>query len=500
MSSASLGNPRPGLTAPSSVRVRFAPSPTGHLHVGGARTALFNWLFARHLNGTMILRIEDTDAERSRDEYTEAILAGLTWLGLDWDEGPGREPPDCPAFQSRRLPKYQQAIEKLLAEGKAYHCFCSPETLASMRAAQAEAKDHQRYDGRCRALSRDEVERRIAAHEPFVLRLRMNEGHEVAWDDLTKGPLRFSSDLLDDLVIVKSDGFPTYNLAVVVDDVDMRITHVIRGEDHISNTPKQIMIYHALGAPVPTFAHIPMILGADRSRLSKRHGATSVVDYKGMGILPAAMRNYLALLGWSPEGGGELFSREDLIRLFSLERVSSHGAVFDLDKLRWMNQEYLKTLAGADLLAEARPWLERVPGFPGEYGEEALIAMVGLFRERMKSLTELPEHVAWFFADPPEFDAKGLEKGMKTPGAADIVRELAGLTGEIRPFAAAQLEPAIRALAERRGRKAGEVIHLARLALTGRTATPGLFELMELLGSEACHRRLHAFAAVLGAS
>ncbi|HQG29749.1 MAG TPA: glutamate--tRNA ligase, partial [Candidatus Ozemobacteraceae bacterium] len=274
------------MTAP--VRVRFAPSPTGHLHVGGARTALFNWLFARHNGGTFILRIEDTDAERSKDVYTQAILDGLRWLGIDWDEGPDKDGGHGPYFQTQRLHLYRAAVEQLLREGKVYHCFCSPEILSAMREEQMARKEDPKYDGRCSQLSREEVEKRIAAGEKFTLRLRVAAGENVAWNDLTKGELSFGSHLLDDLVVVKSDGFPTYNFAVVVDDSLMKITHVIRGEDHISNTPKQILLYKALGYPVPQFSHIPMILGSDRSRLSKRHGATSVIEYKDMGFEPEA--------------------------------------------------------------------------------------------------------------------------------------------------------------------------------------------------------------------
>jgi glutamyl-tRNA synthetase len=481
----------------SPVRVRFAPSPTGHLHVGGARTALFNWLFARRHGGTFVLRIEDTDAERSLPVYTQAILDGLKWLGIDWDEGPEKGGAHGPYFQTQRLDLYRSFISKLVQEEKVYHCFCTPERLEAMRAGQAEAKTALKYDGACRGIPPEEAQKRVLAGEKHVLRLRMREGTEVAWNDLTKGPLSFASDLLDDLVVVKSDGMPTYNFAVVVDDVTMKITHVIRGEDHISNTPKQIMLYHALGEKIPEFAHIPMILGPDRSRLSKRHGATSVVEYREMGLEPAAFRNYLALLGWSPENGKEMLSREELFGLFALDRISSHGAIFAMEKLRWMNMEYIKAMPAADLLERVKPWLEKVPGFPGPYAGAELQAMVGLYRERLKSFDELPAQVEWFFQAPGEYDPKGLEKLRKLPDLPALAEALVQTISAIEDFTEAPLEQTLRAFAEERGRKAGDVIGICRLGLTGKTATPGLFELMTILKKPACVQRLQAFQHIL---
>ncbi|RCK79949.1 MAG: Glutamyl-tRNA synthetase [Candidatus Ozemobacter sibiricus] len=479
------------------VRVRFAPSPTGHLHVGGARTALFNWLFARHYRGVFVLRIEDTDLERSQEAYTKAILDGLRWLGLDWDEGPDVGGPHGPYFQSQREDRYRAAIERLLHEGKLYHCFCTAETLEAMRKDQAERKVDIKYDGRCRALDRAEVERRIAAGETFVLRLRRPEREWVEWDDITKGRLSFTSDQLDDLVVVKSDGMPTYNFAVVVDDIDMRITHVIRGEDHISNTPKQILLYRALGAPLPWFAHIPMILGKDRARLSKRHGATSVVEYEKMGYDPEAFRNYLALLGWAPtDHTREILSRDELFAEFTLDRVSSHGAIFDLDKLTWMNAEYIKRFSPATLLAKLRPWLAQIPGFPGGLDEPALVKLAGLYRERLKTYNEILTMADWFFTAPTTYDAKGLEKAAKIGGARGLLNRLLERLRAAPEFAEGPLEALVRSFAEAEGRKFGDVVHLCRLGLSGRTATPGLFEVMAVLGRDRCLARLERFAAV----
>ncbi|HEY9071227.1 MAG TPA: glutamate--tRNA ligase [Candidatus Ozemobacteraceae bacterium] len=479
----------------SQVRVRFAPSPTGHLHVGGARTALFNWLFARHNGGTFILRIEDTDAERSKDVYTKAILDGLRWLGIDWDEGPDKDGGHGPYFQTQRLDLYRAAVEQLLREGKVYHCFCSPETLTAMREDQMSRKEDPKYDGRCSRLSREEVEKRIADGEKFTLRLRVAAGENVAWNDLTKGELSFGSHLLDDLVVVKSDGFPTYNFAVVVDDALMKVTHVIRGEDHISNTPKQILIYKALGYPVPQFSHIPMILGADRSRLSKRHGATSVIEYKDMGFEPEAFRNFLALLGWSPETGAEVLTRDEMFRLFSLDRVSSHGAIFNMEKLAWFNAEYIKRMDGATVLDRCRPWLAKLPGFPGSYDQSRLEKMVGLYRERMKTFNEIESQIGWFFVRPSEFDAKGLEKAAKIADGMTLLGELVTRLAAMPDFAEAPLEAMIRGFAEEKGKKAGDIIHLCRLGISGRTATPGLFESMVVLGRDETIERLKLFTA-----
>ncbi|NLI78081.1 MAG: glutamate--tRNA ligase [Candidatus Riflebacteria bacterium] len=479
------------------VRVRFAPSPTGNLHVGGARTALFNWLFARHHGGVFVLRIEDTDLERSQAAYTQAILDGLKWLGLDWDEGPEVGGAHGPYFQTQREGLYRAAVERLLAEGKLYHCFCSGETLEAMRKDQAERKVAIKYDGRCRGLPREEVERRIAAGEKFVLRLRCPDGISVEWEDITKGKLTFTSDLLDDLVVVKSDGMPTYNFAVVIDDVGMQITHVIRGEDHISNTPKQILLYRALEAPVPRFAHIPMILGKDRARLSKRHGATSVIEYEKMGFDPEAFRNYLALLGWSPEDHTrEILSREQLFAEFSLDRVSSHGAIFDLDKLTWMNAEYLKRFTPEVLLARLRPWLAKIPGFPGGYSDAQLAKMAGLYRERVKTYDEIVANAGWFFSAPQEYDAKGLEKAGKIAGARDLLGRLIGRFEAQAGFEEGPLEALVRGFAEAEGRKFGDVVHLCRLGLSGRTATPGLFEVMAVLGRDESLARLRRFLTV----
>ncbi|HNR40149.1 MAG TPA: glutamate--tRNA ligase [Acidobacteriota bacterium] len=477
-----------------SVRVRFAPSPTGNLHVGSARTAIFNWLFARHHGGTFVLRIEDTDQERNRPEYTRSILDGMRWLGLDWDEGPEAGGDHGPYFQSERLPLYREALARLRREGRAYPCFCSPERLETVRQEQLAAKANPRYDGTCRSLSAAEAQARIDAGERYALRIRIEHDEPVTWEDRGKGTITFAPEMLDDLVIAKSDGFPTYNFAVVVDDVGMAITHVIRGEDHISNTPKQILIYRALGAALPEFAHIPMILGADRSKMSKRHGATSVVEYEKAGFLAEAFFNFMTLLGWSPpDDSREIYSQRELVDLFTLERVVAHGAIFDAEKLKWMNLQYIKALSPDDLYRRSVPFLEAIPGFPGPYGPAALRELAGLFRERMNTLAEITRHAEYFFQEPEAYDEKGLKNALKTPDLPAVVEALAARLAAVDPFVHDPIEAAVRAVAEGRGIGAGKVIHPARLALSGRTEGPGLFELMAVLGRECCVARLRAF-------
>ena len=478
-----------------TVRVRFAPSPTGNLHVGSARTAIFNWLFARHHRGVFILRIEDTDRDRSLPAYTQAILDGLRWLGVDWDEGPEIGGPRGPYFQSERLPLYRQALDRLRTEDRVYPCFCSPERLESVRQAQLQAKENPRYDGHCRHLSPGRAAERAARGEPHALRIRTAAGEDAAWTDLSKGEIRFGAEVLDDIVVAKSDGFPTYNFAVVVDDCHMEISHVIRGEDHISNTPKQIQIYRALGQPQPRFAHIPMILGSDRSKMSKRHGSTNVVEYERSGFLHEAFFNFMALLGWSPpDADRELFSRDELVDRFDLDRVAAHNAIFNLEKLTWMNATYIRALSAGELFQRARPFLAAIPGFPGPYDEDGLTGLVGLFHERLPLLAELTEAAGYFFSDITEYEPKGLQNARKTPDLEAVCRDLADALAACRPFDVATIETVIRAEAERRGLGAAKLIHPVRLAVSGRTTGPGLFELLAAVGQERCVNRLRQFA------
>jgi glutamyl-tRNA synthetase len=468
----------------AGIRVRFAPSPTGFLHVGGARTALYNWLFARHAGGTFLLRIEDTDAERSTEASFGAILDGLRWLGLDWDEGPEVGGPAGPYRQAERLSRYRQAAERLLVEGKAYRCYCSPEELELRRKAAMAAGRSPKYDGRCRAAPpRDGV-------APAV-RLRNDATGQIRVRDLVHGEVAFEASDLDDLIVVRSDEFPTYNFACVVDDAAMGITHVIRGDDHLSNTPRQILIYRALGLPEPIFAHIPMILGADKTRLSKRHGATAITAYRDLGFLPEAMVNYLARLGWS-HGDQEIFSREELIRYFTLESVGKVSAVFDVGKLTWLNGQYLKAAPGAGLVAEMRAhWLRA--GVPPEAlaaRDEAWLArVIEVFRERAKTLAELAHSSRFLFMDEIEIEAEAAAKHLTPASRPHLEALLARLDAETR-FEPEALEAMYRGLAAARGLKLVELAQPTRVALCGKTVSPPIFPIMALMGKAPVLSRL----------
>ena len=458
------------------VRVRFAPSPTGHLHVGGARTALFNWLFARHHGGTFILRIEDTDRSRSTEEHLAAILDALRWLELDWDEGP----PGPGYRQTERLDLYRAHAGRLVASGRAYYCDCPPAQLEAERKAAEARKETFRYSGRCRA-------RGLTAG---ALRLRIPDTGATVVQDLIHGPVVFDHQQLDDWILVRTDGTPTYNFCVVVDDVDMRISHVIRGNDHLSNTPKQVLCYEALGCPVPAFAHVSMILGADRARLSKRHGATSVQAYREQGILPEALVNYLARLGWS-HGDQEIFSRVQLIERFDIKDVSSSGAVFDQAKLEWLSQEYIKASDGARLGALVRPFLAQA-GLAAP-DDTRLAAMLETLRERAKTLREMVEVGRFYFERPTSYEATARAKLFTAAGA----ERLGLLTERLRavaPFTAPALEALYRELVAALGLKLVDLAQLTRLAVTGRTASPPLFDVLALLGREEVIARLRAAA------
>lgn len=472
----------------SKVRVRFAPSPTGYLHVGGARTALYNWLFARHENGVLILRIEDTDPERSTDESTTTILEALRWLGLDWDEGPEVGGPVGPYRQAERLKLYQEYAQRLLDEGKAYYCTCTPEDLEARRKAALAAGSSPKYDGRCRERRNDlaRVGERGAA-----VRLLVKEEGSIEIADLVHGPIRFEHTDLDDFILLRSDGMPTYNFAVVVDDVLMGITHVIRGDDHISNTPRQITLYEALGLSIPRFAHIPMILGPDRSRLSKRHGATSVLAYQQMGYLPEAMVNYLARLGWS-HGDQEIFTQEELVRHFSIEKVGKTPAVFDPVKLEWLNGQYIKR-AAPDRLAELlRPFWEAAGVNQEELfrrDETWLQKVACLFQERARTLTELASSSRFVFDGKIERD-KAVARKVLSGEAKARVRALLPEIEALPTFTAATLESLFRMRAAALGLKLVDLAQPFRVALSGKTVSPPIFPIMELMGWEAVQRRV----------
>ena len=457
----------------SPVRVRFAPSPTGHLHVGGARTALFNWLFARHHGGTYILRIEDTDRSRSTDENIDLIVDALGWLGLDWDEGP----PTRGYRQTERFDIYREHAERLVRAGRAYYCDCTPETLDAERKAAEARKETFRYSGRCR-------DRGLTAG---ALRLRIPDEGATVVDDLINGPVTFEHRQLDDWILVRTDGTPTYNFCVVVDDVTMGITHVIRGNDHLSNTPKQILCYEALDYAVPAFAHVSLILGADKSRLSKRHGATSVQAFREAGIVPDAMVNYLARLGWS-HGDQEIFTRDELVRLFDVKDVASSGAVFDLTKLEWLNQEYIKQMDGERLAALARPFIERA-GLTVTLEDARLARAMETLRERAKTLVELVEVGRFYFERPTAYDPKAAAKFFATTGVQRLGL-LAERLGTLDDFTAPAIEAVYRDLTAELGLKLVDLAQLTRLAITGRTASPPLFDVLAVLGRDETLARL----------
>ena len=478
-----------------SVRVRFAPSPTGFLHVGGARTALYNYLFARARGGTFVLRIEDTDAARSTDESVRAILDSLRWLGLAWDEGPGAGGDCGPYFQSERGELYRRHAAALEAAGRAYRCYCTPAELEAMRERQAADKAPQRYDGRCRGLDAAARARLEAAGRTPALRFALEAAGETVWDDVVRGRVAFRNDVLDDFVLLRADGLPTYNFACVVDDREMRISHVIRGDDHISNTPRQLAIYRACGWTPPVFAHVSMILGSDGTRLSKRHGATSVAAYRDLGYLPAGLVNFLALLGWALDDRTELFTLAELERVFRLERVSRNPAVFNPEKLDWLNGQHLKRLSEAERTGLATGFLAAHGYDLSRHPPEWWAALVRALGERVRTLADVERHGAFALYDPLEIDPAAWDGLLEKPDVAPRLERLAAALAADADFGLASLEQATRDLAAGMGVKPGELMGAARVALTGRTTAPGLFEVMWLVGRERAVARLAAAAA-----
>jgi glutamyl-tRNA synthetase len=470
----------------TSPRVRFAPSPTGYLHVGGARTALFNWLYARHTGGTFVLRIEDTDRERSTEQHTRVILDGLGWLGITWDEGP--------FFQGEYGPRHRADAERLLAEGKAYRCFCTKEELDAQRARAEASGTAFRYDRRCWRLSSEDIENRSRTGTPFTIRFLLQDD-EIAWDDAVHGRISFQGRDLDDFVILRSDATPIYNLAVVSDDIEMHITHVIRGDDHISNTPKQIALYRALGHEPPVFAHVPMILGADGKKLSKRHGATAVGDYQDQGILPAAMRNFLALLGWSPGGDREIVAEDEMVRLFTLEGIQKKAAVFDTTKLEWMNGQYLSALPASELLAPVRRELERMGV---DTGGRDLAPVIDAVKARSRTILQVAEQVA-VRLDPSRatLDAKAeaLIRKMGAAFAANLLRAAETLeTLSDDSWTPDRILELLKAMAAAHGLKLGDALQPIRVALTGATVSEPVNELLAVVDRATALGRLREVA------
>jgi glutamyl-tRNA synthetase len=466
-------------------RVRFAPSPTGYLHIGGARTALFNWLWARRTGGTFVLRIEDTDRERSTQKAVEAIFEGMRWLGLDWDEGPGKPGGPGPWFQTERLDLYRAHADRLIAEGKAYACYCTKEELDAGRATAEAAKVQYRYPGTCREKAYDPSRR-------HVIRFRVPDAGATGWDDLVKGPISTPHDTLQDEVILRGDGIPLYNFGVVVDDVTMGITLVARGDDHVNNTARQILMYQGLGARLPVFAHLPMILGADGKRLSKRHGATSVTDYRDMGYLPQALLNYLVRLGWS-HGDQEIFTLDELVKHFDWAQVGATAGVFSLDKMLWVNHQWLRGLSDDELARGALPFFQRA-GLPAA-DDEKLRLIVRQLRERAKNFAEVVTQARYFYA-PIELDPKARAKFLG-PEARPLLQAIRdGLAG-LPSLELGALERLFADAAASRNLGLGKVAQPVRVALTGGTASPGIHDVVQILGREASLERLDAALALI---
>jgi glutamyl-tRNA synthetase len=472
-------------------RVRFAPSPTGYLHVGGARTALFNWLYARRHGGTFVLRIEDTDTERSSADMVTGILQGLRWLGLTWDEGPHAGGPHAPYFQSERLDRYRAAALRLVESGHAYACYCSPERLRQERERAEQQGDAWKYDRTCLTLAPDRLRALQDSGAPHAIRFNV-PGGATAFEDDVHGRIEFDGANIEDFVLLRSDDVPTYHLSVVVDDVDMEITHVIRGDDHISNTPKHVMLFEALGAPTPRFAHVPLILGTDKKRLSKRHGATSVMEYERQGYLPQAMVNFLALLGWSPGDDRELMTVDELLASFTLEGISTGNSVFNPEKLDWMNAQYIARLPIDELARLVAPLFaadglseDRLVADPGSFRR-----LIELLRPRVRRLPEFIEQSRPLIGEPEAYDPDAVAKHLAAPGLAGHVAALGAALGSTLPFDESNVEASVRRASAERGIKAGQLIHATRVGLTGRAVSPGLFELIVWLGRERTVARL----------
>jgi glutamyl-tRNA synthetase len=473
------------MTETTRPRLRFAPSPTGYLHVGGARTALFNWLYARKYDGDFLLRIEDTDKARSTDESTRAIFDGMLWLGLNWDEEV--------VYQGANLSRHQADAERLLVSGAAYRCFCTAAELEERRRAAEARKEAFKYDRRCDMLPREEVERRVAAGEPYVVRFRVPEG-TTEWDDLVHERIAFPNKDVEDFVILRSDHTPIYNLAVVSDDIAMRISVVMRGDDHISNTPKQILLYRALGAPLPTFAHLPMIHGLDGKKLSKRHGATAVGDYQHYGLLPGAMLNFLALLGWSPGGDREVMTLNEMIELFSPDGLQKKAAIFDPKKLEWMNGQHLSMIALEELEPRVTPSIITARLATEEELVERrdwYLRLLDLLRVRSRTIDDIVRQAGPYFLEDIEYDPTAVAKNWKDPAeAATLLRATRDALAATEPWETAALEASLRGLAEKKGITGGKVFQPLRVALTGMTVSPGIFEMLVQMGRELSLKRI----------
>jgi glutamyl-tRNA synthetase len=476
-------------------RVRFAPSPTGFLHVGGLRTALYNYLFARKEGGTFVLRIEDTDRSRYVEGAVENLIATLAWSGLDYDEGPGKGGEHGPYVQSERLDIYRNHVAELLEKRRAYHCFCTPDRLDEMRKQQEKMRIAPKYDRQCLRLSAEEVARRIADGMPNVVRMKVPETTTISIDDMIRGNVEFQSDRVDDQVLLKSDGYPTYHLANVVDDRLMGITHVIRGEEWLSSTPKHVLLYGYFGWDPPRFAHLPLLLNADRSKLSKRQGDVAVEDYRAAGYLPEALVNFVALLGWNPGDEREIFTLEELSKEFSLARVGKSGAIFNVEKLKWINQQHLRRIDPALIAEKVKPVL-KAAGL--DWGSDDYLGrVIAAMKDRLGSFDDIVSFAGYFFADPRTYDEAARKKNWSDRSGEHLAALLKAVEagGE---FTEAALEETVKTLAAGFGVGPGKIIHAVRLALSGISIGPGLYELMVVLGRETVIRRLRRAVEVLG--
>jgi glutamyl-tRNA synthetase len=482
----------------AQVRVRFAPSPTGYLHIGGARTALFNYLFAKHNGGKFVLRVEDTDTERTVEDSAEKMMQAFRWLGLQWDEGPIVGGPAGPYYQSQREDLYRKYAESLVSKGFAYRCYCTPEELKAERQQAIAEKRPAVYSGRCRNLTPEQVAQYEAEGRKPTIRLVTPDTGSTVVHDLVHGEVAFPNEELSDWIIIKSDGFPTYNFACVIDDWLMGITHVIRADEHLSNTPKQMLVYKALSAPMPKFAHVPMILAPDRSKLSKRHGAQTVEEFREKGYFPEAILNYIVLLGWTPpDSEKEILSLDEMIEAFDLSRVSSTASVYDTTKLTWMNGYYMRMLSSDELLARYFPAAVSAGlGTREELSQKKdWLKRVALsLQERAKTMPEMVESSRFYFTAPSEYEPKGERKYFTKPGVSSLLRKGAHVLSQLTDWNAEAEEKAYRDLIEKEGIKAGEIIHPTRLALTGKTAGPSLFEIIDILGKDEVVSRLNAAA------
>jgi len=474
----------------TEIRVRFAPSPTGYLHVGGLRTALYNYLFAKHHGGKFVLRIEDTDQARRVEGAVENLIATLDWAGVSFDEGPGRDCGYGPYVQSERLDIYRQYAHELIKKGFAYRCFCTPERLEEARQRQNAAKLSTSYDRHCRDLPPEEVERRLSAGERNVIRMKVPLEGELTFEDIIRGTVTIAYNVLDDQVIIKSDGFPTYHLAVVVDDHLMAISHVIRGEEWLPSTPKHILLYRFFGWELPKFAHLPLLLNPDKSKLSKRQGDVAVEDYRAKGYFKEAIVNFIAFLGWNPGGEREIFSLEELVREFSLERVGKSGAVFNVEKLNWLNSEYLKRMPESEVLGLLKTYLAQTPYSGQTFDDTFLLNVIRVMRERATFIKDLVEKCRYFFEKPAVYDLDVVKKRWK-PESGSQLKKLLEEFAQLQNPGKEQFESALHKTAESLQIKTSELIHPLRLAVSGVGAGPGLYDILTIIGKEETIQRLN---------